>query len=194
MKNQWEERGILSAKGFISAFMHTSELEFVSLSDTDPMQGYFRRPNNVLQEMHVKNLIVSKASQFMAKRMRPGASWGTGITHLEVGTGVGTGTTQAPQPESADQTALRAPLARKAITSWTYLDANGAPTASETNVLQLTTTFNETEATGAIVEMGLFGGDATDAIGTGYMFNYKTFPVWNKASDMKLTIVWKLTF
>lgn len=184
----------IDPSGFIHAFLHKGELKFVQIGD-EPNQGYFEVPKeHIVREMHVKNLIVSKASNFMAKRMRPGASWGAGITHLELGTGVGTGTTQAPQVEDVNQTALRVPLARKAISSWTYLDAGGNATASETNVVQITTTFTDTEAIGAIVEMGLFGGDATITNGSGYMFNYKVFPVWNKQSGMQLTVIWKLTF
>lgn len=188
----FDEGSKIDAAGFISAFLHTGEPAFVQVG-TEPKQGYFRL-GNIIQEMHVKNLIVAMASNFMAKRMRPGASWGAGITHLEVGTGVGTGTTQAPQVEDVNQKTLRQALARKAIDSWTYLDSAGNATATETNVIQLTTTFNETDAIGAIVEMGLFGGDAADTLGTGYMFNYKVFPVWNKQSGMKLTVIWKLTF
>lgn len=190
----FDEGKQIDAAGFISAYFHTGEPEFVKIGD-EPNQGYFKLPKDLItREMHVKNLIVSKASTLMAKRMRPGTSWGAGISHLEVGTGVGTGTTQAPQIEDASQAVLRTPLARKAITSWTNLDTAGNPTASDTNVIQITTTFIETEAIGAIVEMGLFGGDATTTNGTGFMFNYKVFPVWNKQSGMKLTVIWKLTF
>jgi hypothetical protein len=187
---------LMKPKGFINLYGHTSEAEFVPVGDgKDPLQGYLRIPQKgILKEMHVKNLIVNKASVLMAKRMIPGTSWGAGIGYLEVGTGVGTGTQQAPQAESLTQANLRIALARKAITSWTYLDTNGNPTASETNVIQLTTTFNESEAVGALVEMGLFGGDASATLTTGYMFNYKTFAVWNKDNTMKLTVVWKLTF
>lgn len=191
---EFSEQDIIKASGFISAFMHTGDTQFVQNGD-EPNQGYHVLPKGrIQQEMHVKNLIVDKASQLMAKRMRPGSNWGAGITHLELGTGTGTGTTQNPQSESPAQTALRSPLMRKGITSWTYVDGAGNPTSSETNVMQLTTLFTEAEANGAIVEMGLFGGDASNTIGTGYMFNYKTFPVWNKIAGMKLTIVWKLTF
>lgn len=194
---EFEEKDILKAKGFIGIFLHKEDLTFVPVGDA-PGQGYYSLPKSlVLREMHVKNLIVSKASQFMAKRMRPGASWGAGIDYLEVGTGVGTGTIDVPQPEDITQTALRVPLARKAIDAWTYLDASDNPTATETNVIQLTTTFTEAEAIGAIVEMGLSGGDATVALGSGYMFNYKVVPVWSKTADgggQQLTIVWKLVF
>lgn len=192
MENQ--ELDILQAKGFISAYMHTEDGEFIP-TGTEPKQGYYKLNADAVQrEMHIKNLIVDMASKFMAKRMRPGASWGAGIQYLELGTGVGSGTTQNPEPESATQTTLRQPLERKDVTSWTYLDGSGQSTASETNVVQLTFVFNESEANNAIVEMGLFGGDATATLSTGYMFNYKTFPVWNKDNTMKLTVVWTLTF
>ena len=184
----FSEKESLQPEGFIGGFLHKDELEFVQVG-TEPNQGYFRTPKEVIQEMHV-----NKASELMAKRMRPGTTWGAGIQYLELGTGTGTGTTQAPQAESASQTALRASLIRKAITSWTYLDSSGNPTANESNVIQLTTTLAENEGNGALVEMGLFGGDATTTAGTGYMFNYKTFPVWNKQAGMRLTIVWRLTF
>lgn len=186
---------IVKPEGFISAYLHKpGALEFVPYGD-DPQHGYYRIDRaEVADERHVKNLIVTNASKFIAKRMRPSTSWGTGISHLEVGTGVGTGTTQVPQTENAAQVALRVPLVRKAITSWTNLDAGGAATGTDTNVLQLTTTFVEAEANGAIVEMGLFGGDATLTNGSGQMFNYKSFPVLNKDNTMQLTLVWKLTF
>lgn len=193
MQREYEDM-VLKPSGFISAYLHRGDAEFVPYGD-DPTHGYHRVPkDNIVGERHVKNLIVTNASKFMAKRMRPGTSWGAGISHLEVGTGVGTGTTQAPQAENAAQTILRVALARKAITSWTCLDAGGVPTGGDTNVLQITTTFVEAEANGAIVEMGLFGGDATSSLGSGQMFNYKAFPVLNKDNTMQLTLVWKLTF
>lgn len=190
---EFKEQEALQAKGFIGGYLHTDELVFVQTGEASN-QGYFRRPKEVIQEMHVKNLIVNRASLLMAKRMRPGTTWGSGIQYLELGTGVGTGTTQEPQGENVNQTTLRRSLIRKEITIWTYLDANGNPTSTETNVLQLSTTFTGNEGNGALVEMGLFGGDATIDQGTGYMFNYKTFPVWNKQAGMNLTIVWRVTF
>ena len=179
--------------GFIAAYSHKEDPVFVQVGE-GKNQGYFVMPEDAEQKINEPNLIVSKASILMAKRMVPGVSWGAGIGYLEVGTGVGTGTQQAPQAESTAQAALRVALARKAVASWTYLDGSGNPTATSTNVIQLTTTFENTEAVGALVEMGLFGGDASATITTGYMFNYKTFPVWNKDNTMKLTIVWTLTF
>lgn len=164
--------------GFLSIYLHKGTL----------------KNGEIVQEFHTKNLIVANASKFMAKRMRPGTSWGAGITHLEVGTGVGDGSLQNPQAPSSLQTMIRTALARKPITSWTYLDTNGQATNTETNILQLTTTFLENEANGSLVEMGMFGGDATNTLGSGQMFNYKTVPVINKTNEYQLTFTWKITF
>lgn len=187
-----EHSALRKAVGFIHAYQHAEDLEFVKVGDGEK-QGYFKL-KGIVAERHMKNLIVSMAGNFMAHRMVPGTSWGAGIGYLEVGTGVGTGTTQSPQVEDINQQALRVPLQRNAITSWTFLDSSGNATASETNVVQYTTTFGSSDAVGAIVEMGLFGGDATATMGSGHMFNYKTFPVWNKQSGMNLTVIWNVTF
>lgn len=187
------EDATINPAGFISAYMHTEAPVFVQ-NGTDPQQGYYLIPETCEQELHVKNLIVDWASDFMTKRLRPGASWGTGITHLELGTGVGAGTQQAPEVERRTMKSLRQPFFRKAISSWSYVDALGNPTAQETSAIQITTLFNPSEAVGALTEMGLWGGDATNALGSGYMFNIKTFSVWNKQAGMILTIVWTLRF
>ena len=185
-----------SAVGMISAYMHNGSPEFVSLSDSDDKQGYFIVPSEqVTEEKHVKNLIVQKAGILVARRMVSSTPIANGITHLEIGTGVGTGTTASPEVEADTQVSLRVPLARKAIASWTYINpTTGLPQTAESNVIQYAVTFTETEANGALVEMGLFGGDATISVGSGYMFNYKVFPVWNKGNTAQLTIKWNISF
>lgn len=106
---------------------------------------------------------------------------------------------QNPPVETLGTTKLVGELYRKPFTSWRFLNADGTETADITNILSLTTTFYEDEANGPLTEMGLFGGDALDwnsgaGRNSGYMFNYRTFKVWNKPSSSRLTIVWKLTF
>ncbi|MNV54713.1 hypothetical protein D3C71_1469220 [compost metagenome] len=94
-----------------------------------------------------------------------------------------------PQPAALTNTTLRTELFRKEFTSWTFVDpVSGNDTTTPTNVLKLVTTYLESEAVGPLVEMGLFGGDATGTSNSGHMFNYKTFPVWNKPNDARLTI------
>lgn len=183
----------------------------------------------VIDRKDVKNLIVDKASELMACRLAPGEKTGTineganegnflerGLQFLSVGVGILEDPTlpydrhtnpvnyaewdlQDPPDETLDVTRLRGEIFRKAFTSWSFLDIDGNISNEPTNVLQLVTTFYETEAVGPLTEMGLFGGNANDwedgeGKDSGYMFNYKTFPVWNKPADARLTITWKLTF
>lgn len=102
---------------------------------------------------------------------------------------------QNPPEETLETQKLVGELYRKKFTDWKFLDAFGNLSEKPTNVILLSTTFMEGEAAGPLVEMGLFGGDsATVERNTGHMFNYKTFAVWNKPEDARLTITWKLTF
>jgi len=105
---------------------------------------------------------------------------------------------QEPPAEELTTVKLQGEIFRKAFTSWSFVNPDGSDSANPTNILKLVTTFYESEAVGPLTEMGLFGGNAADwenaGKDTGYMFNYKTFPVWNKPSDSRLTISWKLTF
>lgn len=178
----------------------------------------------IIAEKEVKNLIVDKASELMSCRLAPGsvpgnasggANSGTflldGLQYLGVGVGVlndpaqpydkvsnpvntSVWDLQNPPAEQLDTTKLEGEIFRKEFTSWCFVDASGNDTNSPTNILKLVTTFYESEAVGPLTEMGLFGGNAEAAKDSGYMFNYKTFPVWNKPSDARLTITWKLTF
>lgn len=162
----------------------------------------------ILKSVNFKNLIVNKASELMAGRMAPGSTPGNGVTpgnltgnffasgfqYLAVGTG-GTGwDLQNPPAPTLTATKLQNEIFRKQFTDWTFLKSDGTRSSTATNILQLVTTFNENEAVGALVEMGLFGANATSTKDSGYMFNYKTFAVWNKPNDSKLTVTWKITF
>lgn len=174
----------------------------------------------ILAEKEVKNLIVESASVLMARRLAPGDNTTSpvppidyepisGLKYLAVGVGLledpslpydpitnpvsSAWNLQNPTEEKITDTALVGELFRKEFTSWSFLD-NDLPVSNPTNVLRLVTTFDVNEATGPLTEMGLFGGDATEAANSGIMFNYKTFAVWNKPADSQLTITWKLTF
>ncbi|HLN62656.1 MAG TPA: hypothetical protein VK464_14010 [Symbiobacteriaceae bacterium] len=158
-----------------------------------------------LREEEYHNLIVSKASVMMARRMAPSNATGpittnsnhiaNGFTHLALGTGVGTGSLQTPEASTVALDKLRTEYFRKPISSWTFLDGSNNPTATPTNVLELTTDITETEAVAALTEMGLFGGDAATATAnSGHLFNHKVFAVWNKPNDARLKIIWRITF
>ena len=85
-------------------------------------------------------------------------------------------------------------IARKPFTSWSFVDENDQVSEIPTNILKLVTTFTESEAVGPLTEMGLFGGNATEEKDSGYMFNRKSFEIWSKNSDSRLTISWRLSF
>ena len=106
---------------------------------------------------------------------------------------------QDPPVETLTETKLVGEFYRKRFTTWCFVDSAGNETNTATNILKLTTTFLENEANGPITEMGIYGGDAQEwnagaGKDTGILFNLKRLKVWNKTSDSRLTIVWKITF
>lgn len=150
----------------------------------------------VLETRHDHNIIVNTASILIARLLKDSLEPDGGITYLAVGTGgVGWNLQNPPQPTNT-QSALNNEIARKAFTTEdiSFIDpTTGNPTLVPTNVLDFTATFNETEAVGPLVEMGLFGGDATDVADSGTEVNYRTFPVLNKTNSMTLTIIFRIT-
>lgn len=166
-----------------------------------PLKGeYWIRTKDSLtdeiKELHGNNIIVNTASILIARLLKDNHEPDGGITYLAVGTGgVGWDLQNPPQPTNT-QTKLNNEIARKAFTTEdvTFVDPDtGDPTTVPTNVLDFTATFAETEAVGPLVEMGLFGGDATDLTDSGTMINFRTFPVLNKTNSMSLTIIFRIT-
>lgn len=150
----------------------------------------------IIEQRHHTNIIVNTASVLIARLLKDSKEPDGGITYLAVGSGgVGWNLQNPPQPTNA-QTTLYNELARKAFSTQdiTFIDPDtGNPTTVPTNVLDFTATFAETEAVGPIVEMGLFGGDATDLPDSGSQVNYRTLPVINKSNSMTLTIIFRIT-
>lgn len=150
----------------------------------------------VIAERHNNNIIVNSASILIARLLKDNSEPSGGITYLAMGTGgVGWDLQNPPQP-TVTQTELENEIARKAFTTEdvTFIDPDtGNPTIVPTNVVDYTATFAETEAVGPLVEMGLFGGDATDLLNSGTEVNYRSFPVINKTSSMTLTIIFRIT-
>lgn len=151
---------------------------------------------NLVEERHGQNIIVNTASILIARLLKDSAEPSGGITYLAMGTGgVGWDLQNPPQPTTS-QSSLENEIARKAFSTEdvTFIDPEtGNPTIVPTNVVDYTATFAETEAVGPLVEMGLFGGDATDLLDSGTEVNYRTFPVINKTNSMTLTIIFRIT-
>jgi hypothetical protein len=144
------------------------------------------------------NVIVNSASILIARLLKDSSEPSGGITFLSVGTGDGEWDIQDPPAPTTSQTKLEGEVDRKAISSsnTSFIDPNtGDPVGNDTptNIVDYAVTFSESEAVGAIVEMGLFGGDATEASDSGTMLNYRTFPVINKTNSMTLSVIFRIT-
>jgi|WetSurMetagenome_2_1015567.scaffolds.fasta_scaffold690765_1 hypothetical protein len=150
----------------------------------------------ILEERVGHNIIVNGASVLIARLLKDNTEPTAGISYLAVGTGgIGWNLQNPPQPTTT-QTRLNNEIARKAFTTEdvTFIDPDtGDPVLTPTNVVDYTITFAETEAVGPLVEMGLFGGDATDLTDSGTEINYRTMPVINKSNSMTLTITFRIT-
>lgn len=166
--------------GQISMVMHKGGIYIPETNSISP-------DAEIIEKQEIQNLIVSRASTLMAQRMAPGdardVNTGSfiadGLQYLAVGIGAAGWDKQDPPAATNffDATRLQNETSRKEFTTWTFLDAAGVATDTPTNVLRLVTTFMEGEAVGALVEMGLFGGNAGAGKDTGWLFNYKTFAV-----------------
>lgn len=169
---------------------------------TAPLKGAFRMilrdaaTGRILHEHHNHNIIVNTASILIARLLKDSSEPTAGITYLAVGTGASGWNLQNPPAPTNTQTTLENEIARKAYTTndVTFIDPDtGSPVLTPTNVVDYTATFAETEAVGPLVEMGMFGGDATDLLDSGTLVNYRTFPVVNKTNSMTLTIIFRIT-
>ena len=192
----FKERLKRTCDGFFGGFIQRFQ------EATRPLRGEYRMilrdsvTGEIIESRKGHNIIVNSASILIARLLKDNNEPDGGITYLAVGTGgVGWNLQNPPQPTNT-QITLNNEIARKAFTTEdiTFIDpTTGDPTVVPTNVLDFTATFNETEAVGPIVEMGLFGGDASDIADSGTEINYRTFPVLNKSNSMTLTIIFRIT-
>ena len=177
------------------------EIKNLIVNDASKLIAMRMAPGNVEGHLDASNNYVPGVTD--------GERQSNGLKYLAVGTGSlenpdlpydeetnrSTWDLQYPPTEEITTSKLAGELFRKKFTDWKFLDSSGNLAPAPTNILLLSTTFLEMEAVGPLVEMGLFGGDAAnDDANTGIMFNYKTFKVWNKPEDCRLSIVWKITF
>jgi hypothetical protein len=173
------------------------------------------KTGEIQEQRHYKNLVVRDASILVARLFKNNAETGLhGGLCLAVGTGDTGWNPMAPPAPTITQRSLFAELTRKVFTSSNFVDSLGNPTAIPTNVVDLVTTFTESEAVGPLVEMGILGGtistnmsirnpvtppngpyDPTvDLTTKETLANYFVFKVQNKPETSTLTVIWRLTF
>lgn len=169
---------------------------------------------------HLDNIVTLDASILLARLLK---GPGTGVIHssepnfgafaLAVGTGDIAWNPLNPPAGTNTQRSLSNEIARKAIQSTSFISSGGLISSVPTNIIDLTTTFVESEAVGAIDEMGILGGDISttmavrnpvlppngsydptvNLIGKDTLINYVTFPVLNKPATSTLSWVWRLS-
>jgi len=140
-----------------------------------------------------KNVICNSVSYLFGRLLASNTEPLAGVWGLSVGQG-GTGAqgwsaNNQPAPTST-QTAMVSEIKRKQLTSVTYLDSNGNPTASLTTSLQFLTILNATTdgISVPIREMGLIGGGTT-LTANGGPTNMLTAPFFNPASPADNTVL-----
>jgi hypothetical protein len=148
----------------------------------------------MIKEVVQSNIIVNTASILIARLLKDNAEPSSGISYLAVGSGNPSWNLLDPPAPTTSQTKLENEFFRKAIEFSTFVDPESAePTEVETNIVDYSVTFSEAEAVGPIMELSLFGGDATEETDSGTMVNWRTFPVISKTNTMTLTVIFRIT-
>lgn len=169
------------------------------------------KTGEILFEDHRKNIITLDAGILAAMLFKNPASRPLGANMLAVGTG---GIGAPPAAPTANQRSLNTEIARKPWSSTTFRNGAGAAVAIPTNIVDFTCTYTESEAVGALNEMGIMATysanplitnpntnnppasrDTTIDVSTlDILVNYLTFPVINKPNTATLAITWRITF
>lgn len=147
----------------------------------------------LVQTITDHNLVVTKFLS-LAMALLKGEEDFTGISYWAVGSGSSSWDSSLPDPE-LNATQLTNEIGRVAIadSEITYLNADYTPASAPTNILQIKHTFNTTDCNGSWREFGLFGGNASATINSGYLINKKHHQVITKTSDMTIERTMRFT-
>jgi hypothetical protein len=155
---------------------------------------FLKENGKIIKTIHQSNIIVNTASILIARLLKDNTEPAAGISYLAVGSGNDNWDPFDPPAPTTSQCLLENELFRTNISASTFVDPQTAePTSVATNIVDYATSFSEAQAVGPIMELALFGGEATSTINTGTMINWRTFPVINKTNAMTLTIIFRIT-
>ena len=174
------------------------------------------RTGELQLERHQNNVVTLDAGILIARLCKDNQEPHHGFNMLAVGTGA-LGAVLNPDAPSQQQRRLNNEIARKPFSETTFRDANGAAVSIPTRVVDFTTIFGESEAVGALNEMGLLstisdntsirnpnpnfagqGGQpydpSIDVTNYDMLCNFLTFGVITKPATSILTLTWRLSF
>jgi hypothetical protein len=142
------------------------------------------------------NLVVTSFANLLALLTMNNSSY-VGVQYLALGTGLSAWDSGGvPAPALTDTTLVTEPSSgnfRKAVTAQ-MVDASNNVTASITNRILISATFNMGEANGSLREWGLFGGNATPTANSGIMIDHVTHGIITKdAGGNDFTLVRQIT-
>lgn len=177
------------------------------------------KTKKLLEAGTFKNVVTRDASILIARHIKSPPVANTsepkyGAFALAVGTGDVGWDPQNPPPGNRNQRSLFNEISRKQISLSSYVDEDGNISGIPTNIVDFTTTFSESEAVGALLEMGILGGDidsnmavtnpilppngtydpTVNVVGKDMLMNYKTFGAINKPAGATLGFTWRFTF
>lgn len=104
-------------------------------------------------------------------------------------------TENPPKPSRADSSLVHE-IGRKAIDfhNIKFVDNNGRESEAPTNRILISQTFLTDECNGKWMEMAIFGGNATDELGSGIMINHKTHGLVTKDTNKVIERQIRFTF
>lgn len=141
------------------------------------------------------NVVVDSASILLARLVKDSSEPAGGITYLALGTGGIGWDLLNPPAADPEQEGLETEIFRVTPSASRFIDSgSGLESLVPTNIVDFDFHIAEAEAVGALMELGLFGGDATITSGSGTPVTYKTFGVISKNSEMTLDFTYRLTF
>ena len=167
----------------------------------------------ILDSREWNNVITRDYSILLARLAADNLEPRHGVFALAVGTGDVGWDLQNPPAAQDTKRSLHNEIERKTFAEVQFRKDDGSQSSIPTNVVDFKTVFTENEAVGALVEMGLLGGDViedmnvrnpvtpatgpyddtVDLQGKDTLVNAHNFPVVNKPASAKMSITWRIT-
>lgn len=124
-----------------------------------------------------------------------------GLLYCGIGSG-DSGWNPLEQPPAAvgDETDMIAEFARKPWSNKYFVDSDAVPAtvaeaiAQNLNTVDFEVVFAESEGVGSIMEIGIWGGDATATLGSGTLCDYETIGLITKPANARLSFVFRWSF